>query len=202
MKKVIAALMLMASPAAFAELLGSVDGFYIPKAEIEAGAKDDGDGFGVRATIDALPMLTLTGEYRSVGYDDSNADYDQTRLGAGFGIPLAVARITLLGEYMDGTVEAGGSESDLSGFGVHGRVSTGVIPMVTLYGQVGYLMTELESEFFEDDFTGTEINLGAVYHATKLLGVLVDWRHADLEGDDSGSDLTFTDISIGARIGF
>lgn len=203
MKKLVAALLLMTSPAAFAELLGSVDAFYVPKAEIElGGATDDGDGYGVRATIDALPLLTLTGEYRTTSYDDSDADYDQMRLGAGFGIPLGVARISALAEYTDGTFDAGGADTDVSGLGFHGRVSTGVIPSVTLYGQLGYVAAKLEGGGIDDDFTGTELNLGGVYHVTKLLGVVLDWRQTDLEGDDTGTELVLTDLSLGARLGF
>lgn len=201
MKKLLAALLLITSPAAFADLLGSVDAFYVPKAEIDlGGSSDDGDGFGVRGRIDALPLLTLTGEYRTTSYDDFDTDYDQLRLGAGMGVSVAVASFDILAEYIDGTVDSPAGDTDQSGVGIHGRVSTGAIPMLTLYGQLGYLATKFDGTLLDDDFTGTEINLGAVYHVTKLLGVVLDWRQTDLEGDDTNTELKFTDISVGARL--
>lgn len=195
MKRLLAASLIALSPAAFAAGAGGyVDAFYVPKADIDLdGGSDDGDGFGVRGQVNLAPQFALTGEYRTVSYDDSDTDFDQFRIGGMF---LAQGQSGFGAEYINGSLD----ETDVSGFGIHGRLAGDVAPQLQLYGQLGYLMTTFEDTGFEDDFTGLEFSVGGVFNVNKQFGILLDWRRTDLSGDDSDIDATFTDIALGARI--
>lgn len=197
MKRLLAASLLVAlSPAAFAASMGSVDAFYIPKADFEiAGDSDDGDGFGVRGMFNVAPQLALTGEYRTISTDDFNVDYDQFRIG---GMYLIQGQSGIGVEYLNGTIDLG-TDVDLTGFMLNGRLAGDVSPQLNLYAQLGYLVNgELEAGGDTEDVDGLEFTLGGVFNVNKQFGVLVDLRRSDLDVDDT--EVLFTDIAIGARI--
>lgn len=206
MKRLLAASLALAmSPATFAASMGSVDVFYIPKADLDIAGplgdgSDDGDGFGAKGMFTVLPNVAVTGEYRTISTDDFDVDYDQFRIG---GMYLIQGQSGVGLEYVNGTADLGG-DADITGFLLNGRLAGEVTPQISLYGQIGYLLMG-EQDLGDlggpdEDAKGLEFGVGGVYSINKQFGVLVDWRRSKTEGDDSELELEFTDIAIGARI--
>ncbi len=202
-KKLLALAALLVLPsAAFANEQGHIDGYYIPSAtiEIDDGGPDiDGDGFGVKGMI-PLGMTRsffLTGEYQSNSYDDPDIDLDQLRLGGGWQTPLATGSLGVYGEYIN--IDLDGSEAD--GFGVHGRLSFPVAPMVNIYGQVGYVQVEDDDNA---EFGGMEFLVGASVDFTPNIGAFIDFRQTNLDADDDSfaADMTLQDVRLGVRVLF
>ena len=72
-----------------------IDGYAL-FSDIDLGpVDDDGIGAGVKGAFQVADRVFLTGEFQTVEYDDFNADFDQIRLGAGFGPGMGEARWSL-----------------------------------------------------------------------------------------------------------
>lgn len=163
---------------------------------LNASGKDDGDGGGIRAQL-GLGGVYLTGEYQSVGYDDTDIDVDQTRLGLRFGpgagdgtgLYAGAEYINYRFDYPDPIND----EDEQSGFGGHLGFGIGLLPLVHAYGQVGYVKL--------DDLDGPEYLVGASVQVLPFLGVFADYRVTDFE-DDNNNQLKFEDVRVGARLSF
>lgn len=169
----------------------TVDPYYVPRAEVEFRADggpssdDGGDGYGVKAMARVIGPFVATGEYHSVSYDDApDFDRDDFRVGAG----VVGATLGLLGEYIS---------SELGdGFGAHVRLAGGN-ERASLHAQLGFVQVEDVDRFY-----GGELNFGAAYQFTDLLGTFVDYRLTNLEGHDSDVQLKFRDLRVGVRLTF
>ncbi|SEQ29343.1 hypothetical protein SAMN04488038_105159 [Solimonas aquatica] len=181
-----------------------VDLYYIPQTKLEATdafsgltADDDGDGFGARITAPlANTGLRFNAEYQSSKLSDSDIDVDQLRIGGSWMTPGPV-RFGAVGEYIDLTLDANGNgKSELTGFGVHGRVEVDLPPMLSLYGQVGYV--NLDDNGTVD---GVEFTVGGLLQLNRQFGVFADYRESDLE-DENSNKLNISDARVGVRLLF
>lgn len=181
-----------------------IDAYYIPQTRVEvkdaftgASDHDDGDGFGARLTVPIGPTgLRFNGEYQASSLKDSDLDVDQLRLGATWMTPGPV-RIGAVGEYIKLTLDghsAGKSEPD--GYGVHGRVEIDLPPMLSFYGQAGYV--NLDDNGTVDGF---EYTIGGLVQLNRQFGVFADYRESDLE-DEDGNKFNLGDARVGVRFLF
>jgi opacity protein-like surface antigen len=187
---------------------GHIDAYYIPSSTIEIDVEDvgsedvDGDGFGVKGMIPlgAAQNLFITGEYQSSKFDgeNGNADFDVDQLRGGFGFmaPMGTGSLGVYGEYAN--IDLDGSEAD--GVGVHGRLVFPIGPAVNLYGQVGYLWLEDDSN---NDVDGLEFLVGGSVDFTPNIGAFIDFRQSNLNVNDQDDvDFTFQDVRLGLRVLF
>ncbi|HEY0025724.1 MAG TPA: outer membrane beta-barrel protein [Longimicrobium sp.] len=120
---------------------------------------DAGVGFGVRASLDLAPTFALYG-----GYSQFSFDYD------------------------DGPI-LGGSEVELEGFELGGRVGLGTGGGVANpYAMLGAL--------FHEDETGLEAGLGADYAVSYNLSVTPEVRYRTI------GDFNYISLGLGARFRF
>jgi hypothetical protein len=200
-KHVCVAAALLFPAAAFADLIPSanVDAFYVPKSDVTNNGFDSGGGkgYGVRGTV-KLPVVFLKGEYQHDKYDEfagapADIKIDLTRLGVGMDIgPTPLYGMV---EYIHSKFDPGApssSETD-SGFGAHVGIHGTPTPIVSLYGQLGYVK-------LGDQGDGLEYNLGAVVSVMPLLGLFADYRHTDLKGDTAHGKTTIADYRVGVRV--
>jgi hypothetical protein len=166
---------------------GHADLYYVPLAEIQSGGSDSGDGFGVRAAVNVLEGVIVTGEYQAVGYKDIDDDLTQYRIGAGL---MGEGGLGVLAEYL---VAEDASKTD--GFGVHLRLASEMV-----YGQIGYL--RLQDDDADDDVGGYEFTIGAVIPVTDALGAFVDVRRTGIGHDHSPFEIELTDVRAGVRFAF
>ncbi|HUR42357.1 MAG TPA: hypothetical protein VM240_14425 [Verrucomicrobiae bacterium] len=170
----------------------TVDPYYVPRAEVEFRADggpsfdEGGDGYGVKAMARIMGPFVATGEYHSVSYDEaSDYDRDDFRVGAGV---VGASNSGLYTEYIS---------SELGdGFGAHVRLAGGN-ERASLHAQLGFVQVEDQDRFY-----GGEINFGAAYQFTDLLGTFVDYRLTNFEGHDSDVQLKFRDLRVGVRLTF
>lgn len=194
---VAAATLLAASGMAHAEAPGHFDLFFVPSAKFDVtipgfgSLDDDGDGFGIKGQIPVGETMVLLGEYQGVTYDDTDIDVDQLRIGLG---SFGESGGGFYAEYA--SIDLDGSEAD--GIGLHLRLSGAPSDAVTVYGQIGYLMLNDDSE----DISGLEILFGGALNVSGNTGVFVEMRKSMLEGADSDVEFEFTDLRAGLRIGF
>lgn len=183
-----------------------IDGYGVVSADIEsridaidATADDEGDGAGLKARI-GLGGVFLTGEYQSVDYDDSDIELDQGRVGLLFG-PGAGTGTGLYGggEYVHfkytypATPVSDRHEEEQDGLAGHIGFGLGLVPMVHVYGQVGYVKL--------DDYDGPEYLIGASVQLLPFFGLFADYRATDFEDDDN-NELNLDDVRVGARLFF
>lgn len=193
---------LMLPSLAFAHEPGHLDIYYIPSAEVEisipdlGSADDDGDGFGAKvfAPLGQAQKFFIAGEYQSVSYDESDLDLDQMRVGAGLQSSLQTGALAVYGEYA--SLDLDDAEAD--GFGVHGRLSFPLVETVRLFGQLGYLMLEDDSDA---ELEGLEWSIGASVDFNRNFGGFVDYRQTSLEDDDD-IEYDFSDLRLGVSIRF
>lgn len=175
----------------------TLDGYYIPSAELEvdvdgAGSADtSGDGFGVKGAFSFTDTAFFTGEYQSVDYDEDlieDIELDQIRLGAGYRFTATTLPMWYLrAEFVQLSVD----DEDENGYGVHGgvRAENGALGV---YAEAGYVDVE--------EADGFEFTVGADYALTDAIGGFVDYRRSDLEASDG--DLTLDDLRVGLRLYF
>lgn len=174
--------------------LNHIDAYYIPSAEIDRGFSDnDGDGFGFKGRAQFADQLFFTGEYQAVEYDDSNAELDQLRAGAGLFSPIN-RDVNLIGraEYIRADFDTPGSDAE-NGFGIHGGAEAALTPQFLVHGSVGYVDVG-------DLGSGAEFLVGLRFLATDVISIFADYRISRLS--DSGSDLDLDDLRIGAGFHF
>lgn len=182
---------------ATADVGGFVDLYVIPSANVEfsqtgfGSADDDGDGFGLRGMGPVAESVFLSAEYQATTYDDSNIDIDQLRFGVGLG---AIAGGSVQLEYID--IELDGSGAD--GFGLHGRLASPPGEGLSLFGQIGYIELEDDTE----TISGFEGSVGLALQINEGLGGFLDYRVTALEGDNTNIDFDFRDWRLGLRLGF
>lgn len=179
-----------------------IDGYYVPSATVEIddggliGLEEEGDGAGVKAAIELVPQVFITGEFQSNTYDDNGGDVelDTYRIGLGVGEGVGngdglYGRIELINAD-DGT----DSQEDDSGFA--GTLGLGLIisPQIKIYGEAGYLVF--------DDLGGPELLGGIAFRLLPNLGVFADYRLTQLEVDDTNVEITYDEFRIGARFYF
>lgn len=175
-------------------LVGTVDGYFLPSANIEfrsrspvTSADEKGDGYGVKALLHLNDYLMATGEYQSVSYDDiPDSDRTDYRLGVGWG---GASGTGLFGEFV--STELG------DGFGAHARAAGTMGERLALYGQAGYVQVE-----DDERFAGFEFAVGGAYGILDMLGVFADYRVTNLEGSVSQAEFKFRDIRVGVRYTF
>lgn len=181
-----------------------IDLYYIPQTRVEVteaisgiSDHDDGDGFGGRITVPIGPTgLRLNGEYQASSLSDSNLDVDQLRLGGTWMTPGPV-RVGAVGEYIRLTLDAhSNGKSTPDGYGVHGRVEVDLPPMLSFYGQAGYV--NLSDQGTVDGF---EYTIGGLVQLNRQFGVFADYRETDLE-DDAGNKTNISDARVGVRLLF
>lgn len=194
---VAAAAILLASGMAHAEAPGYIDLFFVPSAKLDVtipgfgSFDDDGDGFGIKGQIPAGETLVLLGEYQGVTYDESDIDVDQFRIGLG---SFGESGSGFYAEY--GSIDLDGSDAD--GLGLHARLSGALSDVATVYGQIGYLLLNDDTE----DISGLEFLFGGALSISGNTGAFVEMRKSMLEGEDSNVEFEFTDLRAGLRIGF
>ena len=182
-----------AAPAISAQGNNFVDGYFVI-SDIDAGGSDDGDGFGVKGAGQVTDRIFFTGEYQSVEYDDSNADLDQFRLGAGFGPGMGSSGEGIYGRVEYVNVDLDSEDED----GLGGTVGY-ALPLnkqFRLHGEVGYL--------YLDDTDGPELLIGGTYRINQNFGIFADYRMSMLETDvgPGDQDVDIDDLRIGARFYF
>ncbi len=169
-----------------------VDLYYI-SGGIDAGGDDDGDGFGLKGQFAFADNLFFNGEYQSVGYDDSDVDLDQLRLGVGYNTSLNAQTVLYgLAEFARIKIDGGGSESE-SGFGLHAGLQYNMTEAFGLNARIGYV----DIGDFGD---GVEFLVGASFEFSKPFGAFIDYRVTQLDGDFGDVDLD--DFRVGIRFTF
>lgn len=186
-----AAVLGIAAPVLAAPGNNHVDG-YLLMSDIDLGpVDDDGIGAGVKGAFQVGDQVYLTGEFQSVEYDDFNADFDQIRLGAGFGPGMGGKGEGLYGRAEYVRFDLDNEDDD----GIAGHIGYGVPlnPQFRLHGELGYLLL--------DETDGPELLIGGTYQIARNIGVFADYRMSFLEAD-GGGDVDIDDLRIGARFHF
>jgi hypothetical protein len=187
---------------------GGMVGVYATNTTVEVpgfGFDGDGTGFGVRGWFSfGVPFAHF--EYQTVTVEDDSSgpgaevDVDQLRVGGGAGFKASDA-VTFMAkaEYIDmGDVE-------LDGFGVHGGAHFMATPALHFGASLGYLMLSGD-DVSSTDTDGLEINLGAGFMFTKMVGAFLDYRTFMGAFDNAGpgvdDELTISDIRAGVVLAF
>jgi opacity protein-like surface antigen len=187
-----------AAPAMAAPGNNYVDGYgFFSELDLESGPFDDSDdgfGMGVKGAFQIADRVFLTGEAQTVEYDDVNEDFDQIRLGAGFGPGMGPNAGGIYGrvEYVD--VDIG--FADDGGVGAWLGYGLPLNPQLRLYGEAGYLLL--------DDIDGPELLIGATYRIAQNFGLFADYRASFLEADVGPGevDVEVSDFRLGVRFTF
>lgn len=201
-KKVLLLTALALPATAFANEGAHIDAYYIPSSTLEfdfgngVNPDDDGDGFGAKAFVPfgRTQSFFLEGEYQSTSFDDFDYDVDQLRLGGGWQTPVATGTFGLYGEYAKLSID----DADADGFGIHGRLAFPISRGVQLYGQVGYLSLEDDSNSTID---GVEFLVGGSVDFSPNIGAFIDYRYDNLQ-DDEDIKYKFGDVRVGIRVLF
>ena len=171
-----------------------VDGYgFFSEFDPQGAGSEDGVGMGVKGAFQVADKVYLTGEFQTVEYDfGPDVDFDQIRLGAGFGPGMGPNSEGLYGrvEYLNFDFSPGQDDD-----GVGGAIGYG-LPLNSqfrVHGEVGYL--------YLDDIDGPELLLGATYRIAQNLGVFADYRMSFLEAD-GGGDIDVSDLRLGVRFTF
>ena len=183
----------MAAPVMAATGNNYVDG-YLLMSDIDLGpVDDDGIGGGLKGGFQVGDQVYLTGEFQTVEYDDFNADFDQIRLGAGFGPGMGSKGEGLYGRAEYVRFDLDNEDDD----GIAGHVGYG-LPLnqqFRLHGELGYVLL--------DDVDGPELLVGGTYQVAPNIGIFADYRMSFLEVDGSGGgDVDINDLRVGARFYF
>ena len=181
-----------AAPAMAVEGNNYVDGYGF-FSDIDFGSfDDDGVGVGVKGAFQVADKVFLTGEFQSVEYDDLNEDFDQIRLGAGFGPGMGPNAGGLYGrvEYLNFDFGPGSDENGVGGWVGYGLPLS---QQFRLHGEAGYAYT--------DDIDGPELLIGGTYRIAQNFGVFADYRMSFLEAD-GGGDVDVNDFRVGVRFTF
>jgi hypothetical protein len=181
----------VAAPAMAATGNNYVDGYVaLSSLNPDPGGSEDGTGAGVKAAFQVADKIFLTGEFQSVDYDHIHDDFDQIRLGAGFGPGMGSKGEGLYGrvEYVD--FDFGDSDS---GLGATAGYAIPLNPQFRVHGEVGYLLL--------DDVDGPELTIGGTYQVAQNLGIYADYRH-DFLNVDGGGDIDIGDVRVGVRFLF
>lgn len=167
----------------------AVDVYYL-SGGIDAGADDDGDGYGIKGKFAFADSWFVAAEYQTVNYDDFDVDLDQLRLGVGYKHKLnEQAGLYGLAEYVDIDADGGFSEN---GFGLHVGLNYNVTDAFGLNARLGYVDIDLAD--------GVEYLVGASYSLNEMFGLFADYRVTDLSAD--GGDLELDDLRVGVRFKF
>ena len=123
---------------------------------------------------------------------DSNSDFDQIRLGGGFGPGMGPNSEGLYGrvEYINWDFGHGNDDD-----GIGGAIGYGLPlnPQLRLHGEIGYA--------YLDDIDGPELTVGATYRMAQNLGLFADYR-AGFYDTDGGPDVDIGDLRFGVRFTF
>ena len=180
-----------AAPALAVQGNNYVDGYGF-MSDIDFGPfDDDGVGMGVKGAFQVADKVYLTGEFQTVEYDDLNEDFDQIRLGAGFGPGMGPSAEGIYGRVEYVNFDTGVDDED----GIGGAIGYGLplSPAFRLHGEVGYL--------YLDDTDGPELLIGGTYRIAQNFGVFADYRASFLEAD-GGGDIDINDLRVGVRFTF
>ena len=170
-----------------------IDGYgYYSDINPDGPGSDDGIGVGVKGGFQVADQVYLTGEFQTVEYDDSNSDFDQIRLGGGFGPGMGPNSEGLYGrvEYINWDFGHGNDDD-----GIGGAIGYGLPlnPQLRLHGEIGYA--------YLDDIDGPELTVGATYRMAQNLGLFADYR-AGFYDTDGGPDVDIGDLRFGVRFTF
>lgn len=182
----------LAAPALAAPGNNFVDGYAL-FSDIDLGpVDDDGIGAGLKGGFQVADQVFLTGEFQTVEYDDFDVDFDQIRLGAGFGPGMGSTGEGLYGRAEYVSFDLDNEDDD----GIGGSVGFGLplSPAFRLHGEAGYLLL--------DDADGPELLVGGTYRLAQNFGVFADYRMSFLDPDGGGGDVDISDLRIGARFYF
>lgn len=177
---------------------GYLDLYFVPSAKLDltipgvGSGSDDGSGFGARLLAPLSgTSAAISGEYQSVGYDDSGIDFDQFRVGLGI---IGESRSGVFVEFVSADLD--GSKAD--GLAVQARLEGGGGGGASFYGQLGYAKLDDDAE----NLSGLEFTIGIALPINDQTGAFLDYRRSQLEGHDSGVEFEFTDLRAGIRINF
>jgi Ax21 family sulfation-dependent quorum factor len=130
----------------------------------------DADGFGIDASVAVHPNIHLFGAYSNQEIDNTNIDFDQWRIGAGYNMELSpkadlVARLAY--QKFDG-----GQNADFDGYSAEVGVRAGLGKYVDGYAFAGYE----DYEQVDGDYYG---RLGANVKFNENWGLNGDVKFAD-----------------------
>lgn len=187
-----------AAPALAAQGNNYVDGYgFFSDIDIDGLGVDDSDdgvGMGVKGAFQVSDQVYLTGEFQTVEYDDFDEDFDQVRIGAGFGPGMGPNAEGLYGrvEYVDMDI----GFADDGGVGAWVGYGLPLNQQFRIHGEAGYLLL--------DDIDGPEILIGATYRIAQNFGVFADYRMSFLEADvgPGDVDVDVSDLRLGVRFTF
>lgn len=176
---------------------GSIDGFVMPRASIDAQwpepvnlHNDGGNGFGVRVMSRITDRVMFTGEYERASHD-SGVDTSEYRIGAGLAAPstsgvfLTYERLAL-------------DFDNANGIALHGRLADEILAPVSAYVDAAYGGWSA-SRFYYDGF---EFTFGATVDLPMPWGLFADYRILLLDDGDSVDRLHLEQIRVGVRYRF
>ena len=166
---------------------------YLTSEEIDVGGGSaDGLGFGIKGWGKVANQFLLTGEYQTAELEVGSVDFDldQLRVGGGFLLPMD-NNITLFARAEFVQIDIEGDEAD--GFGIHVGGIVTVSPQVNVYGSLGMLDLEDDSNNSDD---GLEFLIGGEFMFAPNLGAFIEYR------DFGGDEFDLTDLRGGVTYYF
>lgn len=186
--------LLLAPALVRAEMLASAEAFGTLSDHRIAGAKTDGNGYGLRGRVQIPGTgLYVRGEFIDESLDDG-PDVRETRIGAGLSMSVTpLLRLDFEGQYADFETKQSGQRSVLDGGGLFVGAEAGLL-LITAYARAGYL-------FLSESTDGSEILLGARASLLPLLGVFGEYRSLSLKADQ-GAKREVDGFRVGLRLSF
>lgn len=148
----------------------------------------DGDGFGIRGSMEFTPALHAFASYADQDFDVAGIDVSGETLQIGFGYAWSVSpKMDVVGRvsYNDITVDALGASADDSGIGLGGYLRGRPADRLELTGGIDLVD-------YDESGSDTEFGVGARFFFTKSFAAGVD-----VEFNDDG-----TSYMLGGRFSF
>lgn len=148
----------------------------------------DGDGFGIRGSMEFTPNLHAFAGYSDQDYDVAGIDVsgEQLEIGVGYAWSLT-PKLDVVGRvsYLDLSVDALGASADDSGFGLGGYLRGKPAERLELTGGIDLVD-------YDESGSDTAFGVGALFHFTRMFA--------------AGVNMTFNDdgtqYMIGGRVNF
>ncbi len=174
---------------------GSLDVFYVNQDfNVDGSPDDSGDGFGFRGQAALGQGVSLTALYQDADIDDADFNSKETRIGLSYDTKLQGIDVGAGAETVTLDLNDGGPGDSFRGYSINAHASMKVIDNLSAYARVGY--TDI------DEFDGAEYEAGVHYAFDKQFGAFVEYRVADLSGNNGAPDLELDTLRVGGRYNF